>query len=119
VRDGGGDAFVPGAATAFYWEVLVVCSPNFRRGRSDMKLRIVLEVNFEDYEEMVKGVERATREALVIARREKAFANPELVATGTFNHRNSKTHIATRKILEYERDGRSLSFFRIRKQENE
>jgi len=82
-----------------------------------MQLRIVLEVEFDDHEELVKAVEKGTREALVIARREKAFANPELVATGTFNHRNSKTHIATRKILEYERDGRALSFFRIRKQE--
>ena len=83
-----------------------------------MQLRIVLEVEFDDHEELVKAVEKGTREALVITRREKVFANPTLITNESFNYRSAGTSYKSRVVHKYERDGRSLSFFRTKQEDD-
>jgi len=81
-----------------------------------MQFRIVLDVEFDDHTSLVEEVERATREALVVTRREKDFANPALITSDPFTHENSGTHIQSRLVHKYTRPGRTLSFLRTRKE---
>ena len=41
-----------------------------------MRLRIIMDMEFDDHEELVKVVEKSTRQALVITRREKVLSCP-------------------------------------------
>ena len=83
-----------------------------------MHLRIVIDVEFDDHEQLVSAVEKSTREALVITRREKDFANPALITSDAFSFKNAGTSFRSRLVHKYEREERTLSFFRT-KQEDE
>lgn len=41
-----------------------------------MRLRIIMDMEFDDHEELVKVVEKSTRQALVVTRREKVLSCP-------------------------------------------